>query len=199
MATDSTRDAQVTRAALALLRPALLVGTLSALMLSGCRAAQPHATTQPAVPTDTNAELVEYISDVPYLAAEPAYRAVYILAKGEIFEGDYEALAAAMKTDGLIGRGWKYEANAFIDRAAVGHLVARACDVRTGLNWCLTGLGRYAYRELIYLGIAHPGGELRLISGGEFLGLMARAEEYLYEVGRAPGEVAELGEEPLAP
>ena len=37
-------------------------------------------------------------------------------------------------------------------------------------------------RELIYAGIAHPTGELGLVSGGEFLGIMARAEEYLRKV-----------------
>ncbi|MBU0617744.1 MAG: hypothetical protein KKI02_08505 [Planctomycetes bacterium] len=193
------RDAQVTRAALAALRPALLVGALFALLLSGCRAARPHATTQLAVPAETNAELVEYISDLPYVTAESAYRAVYILSKGEIFAGDYDALTAAMESEGLIGRGWNHDADTFIDRAAVGHLVARACGIRAGLNWRLTGLGRYAYRELIYRGIAHPSGEYGLISGGEFLGLMARAEEYLHKVGRAPGEAAELGDEPLQP
>ncbi|MFQ5806106.1 MAG: hypothetical protein ACE5I3_06625 [Phycisphaerae bacterium] len=169
---------------------------LLALLLTGCRAAAPRTATQPAVPTDTNAELVEYISDLPYVTAESAYRAVYILANGEIFQGDYDTLEAEMLDARLIGTTWNYEADQFVDRAAVGHLVARACDIRTGLNWQLTGLGRYAYRELIYRRIAHPAGELGLISGGEFLGLLARAEEYLHEVGRAPGEVAELGGEP---
>jgi hypothetical protein len=197
MSANPTRDAQLTRAAL---RSAALVALLSgALSLAGCRAAQPHATTQPAVPTETNAELVEYISDLPYVTAESAYRAVHILAKGEIFQGDYADLAATMAAEGLIGPGWNHAGNTFVDRAAVGHLVARACQIRRGLNWRLTGLGRYAYRELIYLGIAHPSGEYGLISGGEFLGLLARAEEYLHKVGRAPGAAAELGSEPVTP
>ena len=118
---------------------------------------------------------------------------------GEIFEGDYAALTETMTSEGLIGRGWSYDTSTFVDRAAVGHMVARACDIRRGLNWQVTGLGRYAYRELIYLGIAHPGGEYSLISGGEFLGLLARAEEYLHKVGRSPGEAAQLGDEPTAP
>jgi hypothetical protein len=198
MSANPSRDTQVTRAARAASRPAVLLGTLAFLLLSGCHAASPR-TAQPAVPTETNAELVEYISDLPYVTAESAYRAVYILAKGAVFEGDYDALTTAMESDGLIGRGWNRDADTFIDRAAVGHLVARACHIRTGLNWRLTGLGRYAYRELIYLGIAHPGGEYGLISGGEFLGLLARAEEYLHKVGRTPGEEAELGEEPSQP
>jgi hypothetical protein len=193
------RDAQATRAGPRTLRSTWLVGMLCAASLPGCRAALPRTTTQPAVPTQSNAELVEYIGDLPYVTAESAYRAIYILSKGEVFEGDYQALTAALVADRLIGQGWNYEADAFLDRAAVAYLVARACRIRTGLNWRLTGLGRYAHRELIYRGIAHPSGECSLISGGEFVGMLARAEEYLHKMGRAPGELADLGPEPAQP
>jgi hypothetical protein len=196
MSANPTRDRQAGRASFAAVRTALLVGMLFAPLLAGCRAAMPHANDQTAVPTDTNAELVEYISDQPYVTAEAAYRAVYILSKGEIYGGDYDALADTMRTDGLVGGGWGYKSGTFVDRAAVGYLVARACQIRSGLNWRLFGLGRYAWRELIYRRIAHPSGEYGLISGGEFLGVLARAEEYLHEVGRAPGAEAELGSEP---
>jgi hypothetical protein len=199
MSAEPTRDPQLTRAARAVLRSALPLGTLLILSLSGCRASLSHATTQPTVPSESNAELVQYISDLPYVTAESACRAVYILSKGEAFEGDYDALTATMKSQGLIGSGWNHDADRFIDRAAVGYLVARACRIRTGLNWRLTGLGRYAYRELIYRGIAHPAGEYGLMSGGEFLGVLARAEEYLHKVGRGAGDTADLGPEPPRP
>lgn len=199
MSASPTRDAQVSRASFAGLRTALLVGMLLAPLLTSCRVAQPRATTQPTVPTDTNAELIEYISEQPFVTADSAYRAVYILWKNQVFDGDFESLAAEMEAGKIAGRGWMLEPDTFVDRAAVSHLVARACDIRSGFNWRLTGLGRYAHRELVYRGVAHPSGEYHLISGGEFNGLMARAEEYLQKVGRAPGEVAELGSEPLPP
>ncbi len=199
MSANPTRHTLMIRAGVDAPRMAWLVGISLAPLLAGCQAAGPHAATQPAVPTETNAELVEYISDLPYVTAESAYRAVHILSKGEVFQGDFGTLAAEMNTSGLIGNGWGHDADTFVDRAAVGHLVARACDIRTGLNWRLTGLGRYAHRELIYRGIAHPSGEYGLISGGEFLGVLARAEEYLHKIGRAPGEAAVLGTEPGQP
>jgi hypothetical protein len=177
--------------------PRLLAGMLAVPLLAGCRAAMPHATTQTAVPSDTNAELVEYIGDMPYVTAEAAYRAVYILAKGQVFQGDFDTLEQQMIEAGLVGAGWHYKPDQFLDRAAIGYLVARACNIRTGVNWVLTGLGRYAYRELIFRSIARPSGEWNLISGGEFLGVLARAEEYLHNVGRAPYQAAELGEEPF--
>jgi hypothetical protein len=179
-----------------MLRTAALVVTLPALLLAGCRASLPRTTTQPAVPTDSNAELVDYIGNQPYVTAEAAYRAVYILWRGEVFEGDYDALVGELEEGRLIASGWHHAPDDFVDRAAVGYLVARACDIRTGLNWQLLGLGRYAWRELIYHRIAHASSEYGLISGGEFLGVLARAEEYLHDVGRAPSEKARLGTEP---
>jgi len=173
-----------------------LAGMLGALLLTGCQAARPHATAEMDIPAETNAELVEYISDQPYVTAELAYRAVFILAHNEIYQGDYADLTAAMKSDRLIGQSWDYDASTFLDRAAVGFLVARACGVHTGLNWQLFGLGRYAYRELIYRRIAHPSGEYGLVSGGEFLGVLARAEEYMRQTGAEPVQPAELGAEP---
>lgn len=178
-------------------RSATLVAVvLLPFVLTGCRAARPHAATQPAVPTGTNAELIEYISDQPFVAAEPAYRAVYILSKGEVYEGGFDELSAEMVGARLVSGAWNYDSTTYLDRAAIGYMVARACNIHTGLNWSLTGLGRYAYRELAYRRIAHPAGELSLISGGEFVGLLARAEEYLHKTGRGAGEAAELGAEP---
>ena len=177
----------------------LLVCSAGLLLFVGCQAAQPRAASQPAVPTDNNAELVEYISDMAYVTAETACRATYILAKGEIFSEGYDALVEAMKAEKLITGGWTHQADNFVNRAEVAMLIARAADVRSGLNWRLTGLGRYAHRELIYLGIAHGSGELGYISGGEFLGTLARAEDYMHNVGRPAGERAELGAEASQP
>ena len=192
MSANHRCSAHVIRATLTVLLSAVCLLPL----LAGCQATMPRAADQAAVPTETNAELVEFISDQPYVTAESAYRAVYILANGEIFEGSYDELTQVMKSANLISEHWTHQDNDFLSRAAIGYLVARACKIRSGLNWRLTGCGRYAYRELIYLKIAHANGELNLISGGEFLGLLARAEEYLHTTGRGPGDEAELGAEP---
>ena len=173
----------------------LAIAALS-LALTGCQASRPHAASQTDIPSETNAELIEYISNQPFVAAEPAYRAVYILSTGDIYDGGFDELTGEMKSSKLVRGEWGYDATTYLDRSDIGFMVARACEIRSGLNWNLTGLGRYAYRELAFRNIAHPAGETTLISGGEFLGLMARAEEYLHKVGRAPGEEAELGPEP---
>ena len=177
-------------------RAGLPVVLLAALLGSaaGCRHPAAAVTTRPAIPDDSNAELVAYIADQPFVCAEAAMRSVYVLAKGEVFEGDSAALETAMRADGLLPRGWSHAPGDFLNRAEVSYMLAKAIHLRSGLNWQLTGLGRYAHRELIYRGIAHPGSELKLVSGGEFLGMLQRANEYLDRHGGA--DHAELGSEP---
>lgn len=166
-------------------------------LLLGCQAAGPRAaTTQPAVPVEGNAALTEYIADQPFVTVEPAYRAVYVLRHGEVFEGDFAALTDALRDSRIIGSGWNHRPDALIDRAVIGYMFCRACNVRSGVNWHLTGLGRYAWRELIYLGIAGPVSEWGYVPGGEFVGMLSRAEDYLHGQGPTSIERASLGTPP---
>ncbi len=176
---------------------AMLIVTLG-VGLCGCQAAAPRlsSTTQPAVPTEGNGALAEYIADQPFVTAEPAYRAVYILRNGTVFEGDYPALTDELRAGGLIGNGWDHPADALLNRSAVGYLLCKASDVRSGLNWKLTGLGRYAWRELNYLDIASPIGEYGYVPGGQFIGMLARCEDYMRRTQRDGVERVELGTPP---
>ena len=158
--------------------------------LFGCQGTM--MTGQGVVP-DRNAELVQYITDQAYITAEPAYRAVYVLAKGDALEGEFDELSATLAADGLIGKSWDYAPQRCLTRADVGFMICRACRIRTGVNWTLTGLGRYAWRELIYHEIANGGDENRLMSGGEFVGILLRAEEYLTRTHQHERPPIELG------
>ncbi|MFH1748796.1 MAG: hypothetical protein ABIG44_17315 [Planctomycetota bacterium] len=175
----------------------VLLTAMIVVGLCGCQAASPRlsSTTQPAVPTEGNGALAEYIADQPYLTAEPAFRAVYILSNGTVFEGDYGTLAGQLQADGLI-KSADIPPDALLSRSTVGYLLCKACDVQTGLNWKLTGLGRYAWRELNYLGIASPIGEYGYVPGGQFIGMLARCEDYMHRIQKDGEERVELGAEP---
>jgi len=170
-----------------------LAAAALAVVLGGCQT--PEATSTVDVPRSGNAELVLHISNQPFVTAEAAYRAVYLLAKGQPFAGEFDELAQTMKEEKLIGP-WAYGPGRYVTRADVGFMVCRACGIRTGVNWNLTGLGRYAWRELIYHGIAEGGDENHLISGGEFVGLLLRAEQYLARRGQLESPSVELGPRP---
>jgi hypothetical protein len=169
--------------------------TVLCLWLTACQSMLPRATTQPTIPAG-NAALIQYISEQPYVTAEAAYRSVYVLWRNALFEGDFAALTEALREEEMIGKTWNLAADQYVDRATIGFMICRACEIRSGLNWQLTGLGRYAWRELQYKQIAGPGSEMNLIGGGEFLGVLARAEDYMRTAGKQQVERAELGAAP---
>lgn len=157
--------------------PALLVAGL--VLLPGCQSTMQHSPSTQQAPVG-NAELMEYISEQPLLTADSAYRGIHILWKGEAYPGDYEALTKDLIAAHIVDRTWGYEYNAFVRKGVVGYMACKATGITTGLNWLLTDLGRYAWRELQYKGIAGPGNELGYLSGGEFLGILSRADAYVY-------------------
>lgn len=172
------------------------LGCTGALLLAGCQVTLPRAADAPPIPRESNAELVLFISNEAFVTAEPAYRAVHVLATGESFAGEYTELAEKLRSERLIGGSWNHPPDQVLTRAEAGYMVARAAKVRTGVNWNLTGLGRYAWRELIFHGIAAGGSELAYLSGGEFVGILARADEYMHRRGRheqAPAELTKPG------
>jgi len=162
--------------------------------ICGCQAPSPRAADRPDLPP-SNAALLDYIASQPYVSAEAAYRAIHILWQGEVFVGDFDALAQKLRTGKIIPARWRHAPDTPMDRPAVGYMVCRAAGIRTGINWQLTGTGRYAWRELNYLGIASPPSEYGYVSGGQFVGILARAEDYMHRrrIAEAP---VDLGPEP---
>ncbi len=165
------------------------------LLLPSCHTAR-RAPGQPPVPAQSGAELVQYIADQPYLTAEPACRAIHILAKGEPFVGEFDTLREKLRAEGLIGRHWQLQPDQLVTRGQAGFMICRACDIRGGLNWSLTGLERYAWRELQHRRIAGEGSESGFVSGGEFVGLLARVEEHLRKQSLHTSPPVEIGDRP---
>lgn len=186
-----------------LLKRCVMFGVLGALaLIAGCRGDRrdASATTRPAGLTpevaENSADLMEYVGNQPYVTAEAGYRAVYALWKFESHAGSFEQLRDTLREGRIISRGWNHAPDDLLTRADVGYMVCRATNIRTGLNWQLTGLGRYAWRELIYREIAAASSEANLISGGEFLGVITRADEYSARRGKAPPPNLDLGPRP---
>lgn len=186
------RDREVVRRTTRRRRAALFTLLAGAcLVASGC-VSMGRAVDQGAVPADNSASLVNFIANQPYVTAEPAYRAAYALHHGEEFDGDYAELRAAMLDADLVAERWQHQPDSYLNRGEIGYLICRAAGVRTGVNWMLTGLGRYAYRELQYKRIAGSAGEWQRMSGGEFVGVLSRAEQYMREHGQIDVSTIEL-------
>lgn len=172
----------------------LLAFFLMAGLWSGCRVTLPADRT-PGLAPHGNAELTGYIAELPYVTAEAGYRAAHALWKGASFDGDFAALASALRSGEIVG-DWDHSPNDLLSRSDVGYMICRAADVRSGLNWRMTGLGRYAWRELTYQGIASPGNEYGFLSGGEFLGILARADDFRARRAGSLAQRATLGAPP---
>lgn len=199
--------ARAVRAFGAAVRAALL---LLPCALTACRSTQPRefehpdspatqvAATQPALPTDSSAALTSWLADQPFVTAEAAARAAYALWRGEMFSGDFDALRAELASGGLVAKGWNAPPDQHISRGVAARMIARAIDLPPGVDSWLTGLGRYALRDLQFHNIAGPGSELPRISGGEFVGLLGRADEYRAQRERGQTPRTELGPRPPA-
>lgn len=175
------------------------IAGVAALAIFGGGCAPVRATAMTPVPNNANAELMEYIGDQPFLTAEAGYRAAYVFWKGQPFDGDFAGVRGALVDGGIAAGSWSHDPADCLDRATAGYLICRACGINSGINWPLTGLGRYAWKELQYRQIAQPSGEMGLIGGGEFLGVLAKAEDYARRSGAADlGPKAELGAQPTA-
>ncbi len=178
------------------------VATLSLIMAVGCQSTLSRSGAPVPAPPPGNAALMHYIADLPLVTAEAAYRGVYLIAESNAFEGDYEALRDELVERGVVGSTWNHYSDTLMNRAGVAYMICKSCDIRRGVNWFLFGAGRYAWRELQHMGIGGPGTELGNLSGGEFLGILSRADKYLLEKRRREGgdaledKPAELGDEP---
>ncbi|MCA9243121.1 MAG: hypothetical protein KDA32_04140 [Phycisphaerales bacterium] len=170
-------------------RYALWVSLAALTMLAGCASALPRDSRP--VPTGGNAELMSHIADSPYVTSEAGYRAARIVWRGAPFEGDYAALSAELEQGGLIG-DWDLGATDYLRRYQVGQMLCVAAGIKTGVNWNMTGFGRYGYRELVFHEIAEPRGDYGLIPGGEFAGILRRLDDW---TARRDGTRVELGPE----
>lgn len=162
-------------------RVGYVAGLLLSLLAIGCASTGRTAEPLTKDARTSSGGLIEFIGNQPFVTAETGYRAAYAMAQGEMFDGDFVALEQALVEREIASANWDLAAGDPLRRGQVGYLVCRAAGIKTGVNWNLLGSERYAYRELMYLGIAHEAGEYSLMSGGEFQGVLVATEEYLAE------------------
>jgi ATP phosphoribosyltransferase regulatory subunit HisZ len=159
---------------------AVLLASVCAVLLgaAGCQRPLADNADLASLPRESSAELVAHIADQPFVSAEAAYRAAYALATGASHAGSYDEVVAENVAADVAPGHWSHEPGEALTRAEVAVLLCNAAGIRTGVNWNLTRLGRYAWRELMYHRIVAPGSEYNFMSGGEFVGALSRAGDY---------------------
>jgi len=155
---------------------------VTALGIGGCAATRPQPRISPAN-LDGDAFLA-WLADQPMVGAAEAYRAGLLLATGEDPGYDFADLAAKAFDAGIARQEWHLTADTAIDKSTAAYIVLAACRIPGGINLNLFGralhLGdrRYAWRELVYQGLIRDGNPYGVITGGEFVALLSRADEW---------------------
>jgi len=137
-------------------------------------------------PGDPEAEMTFWheLAEQPIVTNGDAMHALVELHQGADAHADYAARLAGLKDAGLLDAHFHAPANQAVRRGTVAQIVARHLEIDGGLTMRLVGAHpRYADRELVYLDIMKPGTPGQALSGIQFVGILARAENF---EGRVP-------------
>lgn len=166
--------------------PALLGACIAAV--GGCAQPLRVAQADAAERVDVDTFMHEHLPVQSIVTVAEAYRAMTILVDGDDQYDDFASRAAALEDRGIMRPAWELEREAPVDRGSIAYMVCQILRIRGEVNLMLfgsAGLGdrRYALRELSTMGIMDETPPYRYISGGELLGLMARADALMAEKG----------------
>jgi len=167
------------------------------LMVSGCAVTAPRGRIDPASLAD--AEFLNYLADRSLVSTDEAYRAVLILADGQDGRASFEQRESELQGRDIARSAWALGPDQAVDKGAVAFMVMQACQIKGGLNTRLLGswgLGdrRYAFRELRFAGLLpeQAGVDHELMTGGELVGLLHKADEYMEKAGLYPAAEVEM-------
>lgn len=155
-------------------------------------------------------DFLQWLSRQPLVRSEDAYRAVLLLKNGQSTPGDFAALQAQAEQEGLTNWQFKMEPGHAVDNGQVAFMLCKAIKQVGGINWCLTGLVRYAYREMVYQEVmVKDRAEYQHITGGEMVDAIGKADAIMQRrglypspgpapslVGPGPGQAPGTGAEP---
>ncbi len=120
---------------------------------------------------------------------DEGFHGVLILADGEDPAADYAARVALLKERGWLDSEFDEPAALAMQRGTLAKGLAHAIKLKGGVMYSLTGPSpRYALRELVDRGVMPPGGTRQAVGGGEFVGIVGKAQDaMLAREGKTPG------------
>ncbi len=157
------------------------------VLFAGCS----HTRTwQPAVNPDTlgDIEFIHYLETVPVVSYGEACRAVTILREGDSHRGDQEEPIARLQEQGIVRAAWGLEPDDALDLGTLAYMLAATCNLPPSVDSTLFGswgLGdrRYALRRAVDHEIVYFGPPYKLVTGGEMVFALGRADDYMAKNG----------------
>jgi hypothetical protein len=115
----------------------------------------------------------------PAVSNDEAFHALLLYFNGDDPAKDYIGRVAILKQRKMLSAGFDRPADEMAERGVVALAIARAADIKGGLTMQLLGGGeRYADRALQYRGLLPPGSPNQFLSGGQFVAVIGRLEDY---------------------
>jgi hypothetical protein len=149
---------------------------------SGCQTshvAQPLTAELAANDPDAQMAFWHALPERKAVSNDEAFHAVLLFADGDDPSADYDARVKRLKDRKMLPDAFDEPAGNAARRGTVAVALARALSIDGGLTMHLFGpSGRYATRELQYMGLFPPSSPQQTFSGAEFLGIIGRAEDY---------------------
>ena len=155
---------------------------------TGCVTAR---TEPPAIDYNTLDDLDfmhDYIAKQPLVTVDEACKAILILADGEDKAQNFDERRAKLAERGILRESWGLAGDDYIDKGTLAYMVAQVCQMTGGVNRMILGswgLGdrRYALRELRFRKVITSGVDYAFLTGGELMGILHRADEYMQNAG----------------
>lgn len=133
-------------------------------------------------PNDLTAEL-DFWHDLPGRSAvsnNEGFHGIILFFDGEDATRSYDARLQLLKDKGWLGESFDEPANMAMQRGTLSAALCKAMDIKGGVMMRLThGSPRYAYKELVFLGIMPDGSDQMVVDGLDYVGVVSRVQDYL--------------------
>ncbi|MEO6437101.1 MAG: hypothetical protein ABIP55_15265 [Tepidisphaeraceae bacterium] len=184
---------------------AMLVALLVGVMPMGCQAPRAgRALPSELAGSDPDRQLDYWqaMADQPIASNDEAFHGLLLYVDGADESADYPARVAALRARRMIPASFDEPAESAITRGVLGVAIMKLLDQKGGVTMQVLGrvsgpCPRYATRELVFLNVYPPSTPNQVLTGGEFVGIIGRVEDF--QRGNAAGVPAVVPAELNAP
>ena len=119
------------------------------------------------------------VATKPLISNDEAFHGLLLYLDGKDDANAYDQRVATLRSRGFLPKHFSRGANEVLERGTLAVALAKHLNLRGGLTMRLTGVTpRYATRELEYRGVYPPSSPQQIFTGGEFVGVIGKAEDF---------------------
>ena len=152
-------------------------------LTTGCQPTKVQTTLMPAYAgneADVQMEFWHRLAEKQLTSNNEAFHALLIFVDGEDNTERYYQRVEALKRKGMLMPDFEGHADDAVSRGTMAVALFKALDLKGGVIMSVFGPSpRYATRELRYRNIYPESSPNQTFSGGEFIGLIGRAQDWL--------------------